>query len=193
MKVLNGTTIEINNNSIRFVPEDVTYPWWRERLSREKEGVLCPQIIQHMWKISLNLSEDDGTGRRIGKYNCFMTNLPPKPKSSQGSSKTKYKKHLLSYLKRNEDDLKKFKDKEIFVYIALFLREKKFNKYDVDNFAKAIIDSLKDYTGDDNKVTSVYIEKFKLENYPVKDLDFLEQAVILIADPKARQDILKEK
>ena len=189
---IKGFTIEVRNNSIRFIPEDETYPWWRKHLDRQKDSILCPQILQHMQKIAFNLSEENDIGQRIGKYETFITNLPPIPKSSQGKKKTSYKNHLIKHLEKNSDKLNRFKDKDVLIYVAIYLRPKKFKTHDVDNFLKAIIDSLKGFIGDDNKVVSIFADKFQLINYPKEDFDFLEQVLIVITDPKARSEILKE-
>ena len=186
-----GTTIEIRENSITFISEDKTHPWWRERLNREKDGILCPLILQKMQKLKSNLSRVNDGGQRVCKYNCFITNLPPNPKSSQGKMKVRYKKHLITCLKKNSKDLEKFKNKDVFVYIVIYLRPEKYNTYDVDNFLKAIIDSLKDFIGDDNKVVSILADKLRLENYPKEDLDFFEQVLLVVTNPRARLDILK--
>ena len=99
-KKLKGTTIEIRKDSIKFIPEDKTYPWWREQLNRKTEAILCPQIMQYIFKITSNLTQENDKGQRIGKYDFFITNLPPTPTSSQGKKKARYKKHLINYLKK---------------------------------------------------------------------------------------------
>ncbi len=189
IKELTGTTIEIRNGSIRFIPEDGAYPWWRKQLDRQKEGILCPQIANHMLKVASNLTKKDEQGQRVGKYDVYITNLPPNPKSSQGNMKTKYKRNIISCLEKKKEGLEKFKDKEIFVYVAIYLRPERYKTHDIDNFLKAIIDSLKEYTGDDSKVVCILADKYQLEDYPKEDLDFLEQAFIVVADPKARREI----
>jgi len=188
---LQGTTIEIRNGSITFSPEDKTYPWWRSRLDRETDGILCPQIMQRMYQIGINLSREDENGNRISKYDIFMVNLPPNPKSSQGNMKVRYQNHLIQYLQKNENDLLRFKNKPVFVYVAIYLREERFNTYDLDNFLKAILDALKQFIGDDSKITSISTDKYKLENYPKEDMDFLEQVIIVVTDPGARSDLFK--
>ena len=190
-KKLKGITIEIRKTSVKFIPEDKTYPWWREQLDRNKEGILCPQIMQDMQRIASNLTVDNEEGQRIGKYNFFITNLSPNPKSSQGRHKVAYREALVSKLQKRKDELLKFKDKKVLVYVGIYLRKKRFKTHDVDNFLKAIIDALKPFVGDDSKIVSILADKKELENYPTEDLDFLEQIFIVVTDPSARADILK--
>jgi len=191
-KVLKGFTIKVSQQSVKFIPEDETYPWWREQLNRKKDGLICPQILKDMLKIGMNLSRENERGERVGKYNLFLTNLSPNPKSSQGKSKREYKEALISKLKKRSAELEKFKDKKILLYVAIYLRKERFESNDVDNFLKAIIDAIKEYTGDDSSVVSVLAVKKLLENYPEEDLDFLEQIFIAITDPQAGSDILRE-
>lgn len=188
---LQGTTIRIENGTATFIPEDNTPSWWRSVLNRKTEGILCPQIIGDMNKIAINLSKLDEQGNRIGKYEVFSINLNPNPKSSQGAQKTKYRKRLVRELERKKKDLEKFRDKKILLYIAIYLREKRFKTWDVDNFVKAIMDALKEYVGDDSKVVTLIAEKKKLGPYPAADMDFLEQIFIVVTDPRAKADIFK--
>ncbi|MDP4012022.1 MAG: RusA family crossover junction endodeoxyribonuclease [Candidatus Nanoarchaeia archaeon] len=185
LKQLSGTTIEIREGSITFTREDKTYAWWRERLDRDKDGILCPEIGQHMLNIAQSFTRKNDKGQIVSKYNMFMTNLSPNPRSSQGLKKQKYKKYLINHLNKNKEALLKFKDKEVLVYIAVYLRPKKAETQDIDNFSKVILDALKEFIGDDSKVNTLIMKKYKLENYPKEDLSFLEQVVILVTDPKA--------
>lgn len=186
---IKGITVEMREDNIKFIVEDKTYPWWRNQLHRQKDAILCPQILEHINKIGLDLTKVNEKGQRVGKYNAFMTNLKPNPKSSQGKMKKKYQKYLIEELKKSSDKLEKFRDKEVFLYIAVYLRPEKFDTYDLDNFLKAIIDSLNAFIGDDSRVVSILTDKIKLMDYPKEDLDFLEQVIIVIGDPKARSDI----
>lgn len=187
---IKGITIEFHEKGIKFIPEDITDPWWRDHLNRSKDGILCPQILSHMHKILLNLTKVNDVGQRVGKYNIFMTNLQPNPKSSQGKMKTTYKDNLIERFEKSREKLEKFRDKEVFVYIAIFLRPKRYDSHDLDNFLKAIIDSLNEFIGDDSKVVSILTDKIKLIDYPKEDFDFLEQAFIVIGDNlEARSDI----
>lgn len=188
-KSLNGFTIEVRNNSITFIPEKNTEPWWRQSLDRKKEGFLCPEVAADILRIATNLSVEEENGTRVGKYNTFMTNLTPNPKSSQGNMKTKYKDYLINQLKSKEADLKKFYGKKILIYLAIYLREKRFETNDVDNFIKAILDAIKVYVGDDRHVVSVIADKKCLEGYPAEDFDFIEQILLVITDPEAKKDI----
>lgn len=135
-KKLNGMTIEVRNKSIKFIHEKNTEPWWRNALDRTKDGFLCPEIAEDIQKIATNLTVKCEDGLLRGKYNLFMTNLPPNPKSSQGNMKTDYMKHIKGYLHKKEVDLKKFYDKQIIVYLAIYLRPERFETNDVDNFIK---------------------------------------------------------
>ncbi len=189
-KELKEFKIEVDGKSIKISPEKSSH-WYRKVLNRETDSIMSDEILIDSLKIAYNLSEPDGTGFRKSKYNVFSFNLQANPKSSFGRSKQKYKAILLSEINRHSVELSKFKSKEVLVYMCIYLRPEKYRKNDVDNFVKIILDSLKEYIGDDRNVLCVIAEKKKLENYPDEDMDFLEQIVIYITDPSAKKDILK--
>ena len=178
------------NDSITFIPEKDTSPWWRKKFDRQKDGLLIPEVVQDMQKILRNLTKPDEKGILRGKYNCIITNLIPNPKSSQGNLKTKYQKYLIKELKSKEKNLKKFYNKQVLVYLIIYLRKERFETHDVDNFTKAILDALKVYIGDDRNVISLIVDKKPLEGYAPIDLDFVEQVVLVVTDPEAKKDIL---
>ncbi len=190
-KELRGTTIEITPNSVRFIPEEKTHPWWRDTLDRKKDGLVPVEAAQDLDLIAKNLSKPNETGQLVGKYNLFVTTLQANPKSSQGSDKIAYKNRLINELEKNRNNLVKFKDKEVLLYVLIYLRKERYEKNDVDNFLKGIIDAFKPFIGDDSKITTLIAEKRKLGNYQEADLDFLEQIMIVLTDPQARGDILK--
>lgn len=144
-----------------------------------------------MLRIAQNLTVPGADGRLIGKYNVFITNLPPNPSSSQGDRKAQYKQYLLDALDKKKTDLEKFKGKKVLVYLAVYLRRKRFETNDVDNFIKVILDALKVYIGDDKDVVSILTDKKILEGYPAQDLDFIEQVLLVITDPAAKSDLFK--
>lgn len=191
VKKLRGLTVEINKGKVKLTLEDETHPWWREERNREKDSILCPEIAKKIIDIASNLTYENDKGEKLGKYNFEIINLPPNPKSSQGKMKTRYKNHIIDFLKERGKGLERFKDKEILLYVGIYLRPERYESYDIDNFLKAVIDSLKEFIGDDNKIISLLVDKYKIEDYPKEDLDFLEQVLIVVTDPKAKQDILK--
>ena len=72
-----------------------------------------------------------------------------------------------------------------------YLRKERYEQSDVDNFIKPLIDGLKEYFGDDNKVQTVIAEKKMLdEKYAEEDFDFLECSLVTITDFKARDIVL---
>lgn len=190
-KMLNGFTIEIRNDIIKFIPEENTEPWWRLGLDRQEDGFLFPEIANDIERIASNLTVTGEDGLKRGKYNLFMTNLTPNPKSSQGNMKAKYSAYLIKKLQSRAVDLKRFYDKKVLIYLAIYLRKERFETNDVDNFIKVTLDAIKTYTGDDRNVVSVIAEKKILEGYPVQDLDFIEQILLVITDPEAKADIMK--
>ena len=190
-KELPGTTIEIQDNKITFIPEKTTYPWWRNALDRKKEGFLFPEILQDMDRITFNLTKEGPAGKRMSKYDAYAINLSANPKSSQGKQKSEYKKIIISQLEKGRSALEKFKGREILVYIAVYIRKERYDTNDVDNFVKTIIDALKPYVGDDSKVVVIIAEKKLIGDYPIEDLDFLEQVLLVVTVPEAKIDLLK--
>lgn len=190
-KELPGTTIEIQDNKITFIPEKTTYPWWRNALDRKKEGFLFPEILQDMDRIAFNLTKEGPAGKRMSKYDAYAINLSANPKSSQGKQKSEYKKIIISQLEKGRSALEKFKGREILVYIAVYIRKERYDTNDVDNFVKTIIDALKPYVGDDSKVVVIIAEKKLIGDYPIEDLDFLEQVLLVVTVPEAKIDLLK--
>ena len=186
-------TIEIRESTIKFVPDSYGINSdFIKSLDRKKDGILPPEIVDDMVKISFNLTREGPNGRRIGNYLLEIINLPANPKSSQNPKmRSQYKKVLIEQMERHRNGLIKFKDKKVLVYVAIYLRKEKFQKYDVDNFLKAIIDALQEYIGNDRDVELIIAEKKSLEGYPVEAYDFLEQIVVAVTTPNARSDILK--
>ncbi|MCK5038326.1 MAG: hypothetical protein KAS16_04450 [Thermoplasmata archaeon] len=186
-------TIEIINSEIRYTPDNVGInKEFTKLLDRKKDGILPPEIVNDMWKIANNLTYEDSNGRRIGKYLLCVINLPANPKSSQKRKmKKQYQEILIDQMKIHEDQLIKFQGKKMLIYMRIYLRESKFDNYDIDNFQKAIFDALKVYVGDDSNIESFIAEKVKLTGYSESDLDFIEQSIIAVTTPDAKTDILK--
>ena len=182
------------HQKVTISPEKEKNNWHRERLDRKKDGLLAPEIIKDMEKIAINLCKQNEKGQYVGKYsNFYMINLPANPKSSK-SSKQEYSSYIKEFIVKKGDDKKiaEFRGKRVLVYICVYLRKSRYEKgNDVDNFAKNVLDSLKEYLGDDSQVDNLIIEKKLLPNYPEEDLDFLEQVIVAITDPEAKVDILK--
>ena len=190
-KKIRSFTIKLDRNSATIIPEKETKPWYRKRLDRARDGIVCEEIMQDLQRIANNLTKKNEDGEEVGKYDLFIKTLSPSPKSSQGKLKTFYKALLISKLERHKDELLKFKDKEVLIYIAMYFRKEKYKTRDVDNHLKAIIDATKTFIGDDSKAVLVFGEKKLLEGYPEEDMDFLEQVLLVITDPAAKADILK--
>jgi hypothetical protein len=190
-KELKGFTIFKDETGLKFFPENFTNPWWRDESNRQEDGILCYQIVEDMKNIVMNLTEINKNGERKGKYKGFCTSIAPNPKSSQGSFKAKYQKALINELKKSKNELLKFKDEKTLLYVCIYLRLEKYEKYDLDNFLKAIVDSLKPFIGDDKNIVTLIAEKKILHGYHTADLDFLEQIFILITEPSAKADLLK--
>ena len=149
------------------------------------------QIGQDTKRILDKLSYPDEKGFLKAKYLIEIMSVSPKPKTQQSKSATKYKKLLKEEMKKREKNLAKFKDKKLLVYICIYLRKERYEQSDVDNFIKLLIDGLKEYFGDDNKVQTVIAEKKMLdEQYEDEDLDFLECSLVVITDFKARGMVL---
>lgn len=174
--------------------ENPSDTWYRGKWNRKKDGLLPPEIIADMQKFAIGLSNVNDKGQYIGKYELIMTNLPANPKSSK-SSKSEYTAFIKEHLKKKGTDKEiaiKFNNKKVLVYIAVYLRKSRCDKgNDVDNFAKNILDSIKEYLGDDSQVDALIVEKKPLVGYPEEDLDFIEQAVVAITNPEAKSDIFK--
>lgn len=99
---------------------------------------------------------------------------------------------LLTKIKKNEKNLRKFKGKNLFIYLCFYLRKVKYENSDVHNYHDLVIDAFNPYVGDDSKITSVHLEKKKLnEKYPKEDLDFLENTLVVIVEDKHKNDLLK--
>jgi len=181
----------VKKNFVRIIPSKINTPWHRTSFDKNKDGLLIKEIADDMQRITSNLLKKNENGKLIGKYNFFIVNLTPNPKSSQGKWKSAYKKFLIDKLKKSKEDLEKFKGKKVFVYVCVYLRKQKMQRNDVDNFLKAILDSLIPYIGDDVNNVSVHIDKKELEGYSKEDLDFIEQIFIVVTDPAAKKDIFR--
>ena len=144
-----------------------------------------------MDRIAFNLTKEGPAGKRMSKYDAYAINLSANPKSSQGKQKSEYKKIIISQLEKGRSALEKFKGREILVYIAVYIRKERYDTNDVDNFVKTIIDALKPYVGDDSKVVVIIAEKKLIGDYPIEDLDFLEQVLLVVTVPEAKIDLLK--
>jgi len=184
---------------IKYWPEKEPDNSHRERLNREKDGLLHPQIAQDIIRIRDSVSYIGKEGNLLGKYNMFMFTLSPKPKTLQrkgGNEQSKqrniYKDYITEEFKKNRDALEKFKGLKIFVYLCFYLRKKKFEGTDLDNYPKLILDCLKPFSGDDSQIITLLLEKKQLYvDYHKADLDFIENTLIIVAEENARKDIFK--
>ena len=163
----------------------------RTRFDKNKDALLHPQIGQDVKKIMDKFSYTDKNGFLKGKYLIEIMSVSPKPKTQQSKSVSKYKKLLKEELIKRRNNLAKFKNKKLLIYICIYLRKERYEQSDVDNFIKPLIDGLKEYFGDDNKVQTVIAEKKQLdERYDEQDFDFLECSLVAITDFKARDMVL---
>ena len=165
-KQIKTFTIEIRGKKARITPEDKFDPWWRMSQDRKTEGVTPNELLQDMDRIAMNLTTPSGDGTRIGKYPFDAFNVTPNPKSSQGHAKSSYRDALIGKLKKRERELLPFKNLDkLLVYIVVYLRKSRYEESDLDNFLKGIIDALKPFIGDDNKIVTLIAEKKLLEDY----------------------------
>ena len=143
----------IKNKIVSIKEEEDSNPWHREVFDRKRDGLLVKEIITDMNNIALNLTNINEKGERIAKYDLWMKNLPANPKTSKGARR-KYISYLKEYLEKEHEveDLAKFINKEKFVYLIIYLGDKRYNSgNDSDNFAKTVLDALKLFIGDDEK------------------------------------------
>ena len=180
-------------STIKIIKEEKPNTWYRERFDRDKQGIICNEIARDMQWLTKNLTTTNEEGKLVGKYNIVMFNLQNKPKTLQrrGKNRSEYKKILIKEMKKRENDLLKFKDTFVLVYLCFYLRKEKFMTTDLDNYSKTVIDALKEFIGDDSKIVSLILEKKELGSYPKEDMDFVEQALLVLTDPKARTDIIR--
>ena len=188
---------EGNMNEIFAKPEDNPDNSHRERLDRKKQGLVHKQIYDDMQKIMKQVSYIDETNFPKGKYQTWTKTIEPNPKTlqrkgGQSNIRKKYREILEEYFKKEKDELGKFKDKKLLVYLCFYLRKDRFEKSDVDNYIKWFIDSFKEYIGDDKQIATLIAEKKQLDdNYEEADLDFLETTLVYITEHRARSDLLK--
>jgi len=176
---------------IKFWQEKEPNNWHRKEFDRNKDGLVHTQIIQDIQKIIRKISYIEGNNTLKSKCLAEITTVAPKPKTQQSHSISKYKQLLKDHFQKHQQSLSRFKDKKLLVYICIYLRKERYEQSDVDNFIKPIIDALKEYFGDDNKVEAIIAEKKQLfEEYHQEDLDFLESSLVAILDIKARKNLL---
>ncbi len=179
-----------------ITPEIEANTWYRNRLDRKKDGLVVQEVQDDIMRIGLNLSKRNEEGKWVGKYKkTWMAHLPPNPKSSK-SAKKKYSSYLKESINQQNknNELSNFVGEDKLVYIVVYLGDKRYNSgNDADNFAKVILDTLKPFMGDDSKVTLLIVEKRLVSGYPKEDTDFIEQAIVFVTLPEAREDILKNR
>jgi Holliday junction resolvase RusA-like endonuclease len=155
----------------------------RGLLKRKSDALLNFNVMKKSSLIANNILDSD--------FN--MMTLPPVPKSSQNNKiKKSYQRQLDEFFKKKGkgQKLEKFrKYKKVLVYLCIFVDST--NKIDVDNYPKAVLDSLKEYIGDDEKVTTLIIEKEIIE---IKDdffRDYYQQTLLVVGEEKIKEHILK--
>jgi len=178
--------------SFSLIPEKSVSPYWRKILDRNRDCLVHKQNYEDLNSFIKNIPHTyNENGQPIAKYEAWACVVPPKPKSLQASSVSKYKKNLTEFFETQKDKLQKFKDLNLLIYLCVYLRKERFDT-DVDNLAKPILDSLKPYFGDDKKVHTLIVEKKQLyDNYDPTDLDFIENSLVIILDSMVRNDIVK--
>lgn len=180
-----------NNATVKMMVEKKPDYWYRKIFDRNRDALLHKQVAQDTKKILDKLSYTDEKGNLKAKYLTEVMTVSPKPKTQQSKSASKYKQLIREQMEKRKTNLAKFKDKKLLVFICVYLRKERYEQSDVDNFAKPIIDGMKEYFGDDNKVQTVIIKKKMLdEKYDKEDLDFLEGSLIMITDINAEETIL---
>jgi len=133
--------------------------------------------------------DEKGDTRSKCEITSFSVNMMPK---SHNSMNAKDRQNLDNCIRPRAERLAVFKNLDKLVFICFFLSKKRFSDADVDNLAKPIMDGLKHYFGDDNRVTVLITEKRMLsEQYPKDDLDFLENSLVVITDAMVRDDIIR--
>lgn len=173
--------------------KNIQHYWWRTILDKNKDCILHEQNAEDLNKfIKNNIPYTrNENGQKIAKGEIYATLIPPKPKSSQTHSISKYKKNLNDFFKTRKNNLDRFKNLNKLIYLCFYLSEKRF-KADVDNLAKPVLDALKPYFGDDSKIHTLIVEKKQLkEGYEPEDLDYYENSVIIILDVMTRDNIIK--
>lgn len=192
-----GIAPDKSNKDLKIVsvtPEERTDYWYRQRLDREKDGLVPPEIMDDMLKIGKNLTYLDEEGNRRGRFNNWIGTLSPNPKPSE-LSRSRYITLLRNHIMKKEydKDLLKFKNKDVLVYIVVYLGKKRYSSgNDVDNIAKPVLDALKLFIGDDAHVVTLIVEKKCLPDYPKEDLNFIEQVVACVTDTRAKAYLFNE-
>lgn len=191
---------EIDN--VPVYPDIPLTPEVKPLLKKNKKSVMHRQMKEDLIRFRDNIpSYKDEEGIKRSKCEISSFSIPIKPKSFYSPSKKKYEEYIHAYLKPKAQQLAKFKDLEILVYICVYLSKRKdrYPVIDVDNIAKPILDAMKPYFGDDKetsngdrKVKVLIVEKKMLDaTYPEDDLDYLENSVVVITDAMVRNDIVK--
>lgn len=185
------------NKNILVKKEGNTDYNYREYLDRDKDAIVLPGVSRDRGNIYGNMVLKRG-GKFVLKRETFITSLSPRPKPfgnmkrSKITSKKVYENNLREHFLKSKDKLNKFiKIPEILVYICFYLGEKKFDSSDLDNYIGVILDVLKEFVGDDKKIVSLYLDKKKIVNAPIEDIDFFEQSLIFISTPDAKKDLFK--
>jgi len=196
-----GITEEIDLPGAEIVKierEKKSNGWYRQRLDRNKDGLLHPQIMQDLARFVKGLAQDNEDGKYIAKYDWWGYTIPVKPKTLQkrGDKRQRkrrniYKQYLIEEIEKHKEGLEELFGKKVIIYLCFYLRRSKYEQSDLDNYAKLILDSIKSYIGDDSQITTLLMDKKLLyQHYDDADLDFLENTLIIVADEKAKKDLL---
>jgi len=185
--------IEIAPTKVWSRVEDEPDNWHRKEFDRFTGNIAHPQIIRDIEKIGRKIMALQPNGIN---FNAFILTTRPMPLQKGDSKQSKYRKlyrdRLDEAIKKNEKNLRKFKGKNLFIYLCFYLRKVKYENSDVHNYHDLVIDAFNPYIGDDSKITSVHLEKKKLnEKYPKEDLDFLENTLVVIVEDKHKNDLSK--
>lgn len=179
-------------NEKKVYPDIPLTPELKSQLKKNKNSVMHKEMKRDIKNFIYRLPTYIGKGgkERIKcKITCSM--IPAKPKSFQSDSVKKYKEYLKEYFKPRAKLFEQFKESEIFVYICVYLSEKRYPT-NVDNIAKPIVDEIKPYFNGDRKVKVLIVEKKMLDTkYPLDDLDYLQNSMIIVVDAKFRDEFLK--
>lgn len=183
--------LNANNAVVKMMVEKKPDYWYRKMFDRNRDALLHEQVAQDTKKILDKLSYTDEDGNLKAKYLTEIMTVSPKPKTQQSKSASKYKQFIKEQMKKRKMNLAKFKDKKLLVYICVYLRKERYEQADADNFAKPIIDGMKEFFGDDNQIQTIITKKKMLdEKYDKEDLDFLEGSLVMITDISAEEKIL---
>jgi len=184
--------------TIKIKKEKKVDNWHRKSFDREKDAILLPRVSRDMGLL-MGTQVIEKEGQLIGKRKVHCGSIPIRPKTfgnrkiKKSEKKRRYLKNLQEYFTKNKKDLEKFQEeKELLVYICFYLRERSYYQNDLDNYIKVMLDALKKFIGDDNKIVCLIVEKKGIIGAEEIDLDFFEQSLMFISTPDAKQDLFQK-